>query len=57
MIEAQPNFVLSGDEARILMLSMLKSDARVPIGQSLELYFKLSTISTVQPAKTEETPT
>jgi hypothetical protein len=43
------NFALTGDDARILMASMLGSKSSVPIGQSLVLYFKLAEISNAQP--------
>lgn len=43
------NFTITGDEARILMAGLVHSEALVPIGQTLKLYFRLSAISTVQP--------
>ena len=46
----EPNFVLSGDEARFLMRVMLGSGETAQTGPVLGLYLRLSGISQVQPA-------
>lgn len=51
MNDIDNNFALTGDEARILMAALIRSEASLPIGQTLQLYFRLSSISTVQPPK------
>jgi len=45
------NFNLTGDEARILMASLLNSNVQTSAGALLQLYLRLAFISSVQPQK------
>lgn len=49
MSEANNNFNMSGDEARLLMTSLVYSEVSAPTKLTLQLYFRLVTISTAQP--------
>jgi len=43
------NINITGDEARILMASMMQTAAALPIGRTLQLYMRLAQLSQVQP--------
>jgi len=49
MSEANNNFNLTGDEARLLMTTLVYSEVSAPTGMALKLYFRLVSISTAQP--------
>ena len=50
------NFKLTGDEARMIMASMVNSNASIPVGPALILYMRLAEISSVQPPAKREEP-
>jgi len=45
------NLSISGDEARVLMAALATATASVPASTVITLWFKLSSISNVQPPK------
>ena len=49
-----PNFTMSGDEARVFMVSLASSNAAVSTAMTVSLWSRLSEISQVQPPKPEE---
>lgn len=49
MSEANNNFNMTGDEARLLMANLIYSEVNAPTGMTLKLYFRLVAISTAQP--------
>lgn len=53
MSEANNNFNMSGDEARLLMAALVYSDVSAPASLTLKLYFRLVAISTAQPPQTK----
>jgi hypothetical protein len=50
----EPNFTLTGDEARALMLIMATSTASLPTQVSISLFNRLNEISQVQPAEQKD---
>jgi len=50
----EPNFVMTGDQARVLMAALRTSPLAVPMSVSLDLYMQLAAIAQVQPPKTEQ---
>lgn len=44
-----PNIALTGDEARLLMISLTQSMVRVPAAMAIGLYSRLNEISFAQP--------
>lgn len=48
------NFTLSGDEARVFMVSLASSSAAVSTATTVSLWSRLSEISQVQPPVTKE---
>lgn len=51
MSETNNNFNMSGDEARLLMATLIYSEVAAPTKLTLQLYFRLVAISTAQPPK------
>ncbi len=49
MSEANNNFDMTGDEARLLMAALIYSEVSAPTNLALKLYFRLVAISTAQP--------
>jgi len=49
MAEKENNIYLSGDEARMLMATLLNSSVSLPAGITLQLYVRLANLSNVQP--------
>jgi len=49
--QAEYNVALSGDEARLLMITLTQSMVRVPASMAISLYYKLNEISFAQPPK------
>lgn len=47
--EQSPNFVLTGGEARLLMVALSQANISVPAAAAIQLYLRLSAISQVQP--------
>lgn len=47
--EQEANLVVSGDEARVLMMALATSPARLPSNNVVQLYLKLNQINQVQP--------
>lgn len=45
----EPNFSLTGDEARMLMLALATSQAPLAAGATISLWTRLGEISQVQP--------
>ena len=43
------NFVLTGDEARLLMVTMASSEVNVPASMTINLWNRLNAISHAQP--------
>lgn len=48
-MEPEPNFTLSGDEARLLMVALATSNAQATTQSTIRLWSKLNDISQVQP--------
>lgn len=46
-----PNIVLSGDEARLLMMTLVSSKVSAPTSMAITLYVRLNEISFAQPPK------
>lgn len=47
--QPDPNFTLTGDEARLLMRALATSTTSSPSAMTIQLYHRLSEISNVQP--------
>ena len=54
MSDQENNFSITGDEARLLMAALMSSSVTAPAGATLQLYLRLSQISTVQPPSKEK---
>ena len=50
-----PNFVLTGDEARALMVALATSTGTLPAQTTINLWTRLNEISQVQPPAQPET--
>jgi hypothetical protein len=51
---SDPNVVISGDEARLLMVSLMNCDQPAPARAVLSLYLRLAEVSQVQPPLQKE---
>ena len=51
-----PNFILTGDEARILMTCLATSEANVPANKVIKLWGSLNEINFAQPHIPEPQP-
>jgi len=54
MAEQQPNFILSGEEARLLMVALATSPAQASTQATILLWSRLNDISQVQPPQQQE---
>ena len=53
MNEQEKNFVINGDQARMMMAALATSNASLPAREVVAMYLRLAQISEVQPKSNE----